>query len=636
MPRYVIIGAGAVGVTLAAEFSRNGRDVVLVGRGRQLELLQAGKVRYVRPDGAWTVDVPAVAGADEIQLTTKDVLVVATKTQDAEAVLGQWAREPVDGGRWRAGEVLPVLTVQNGLDVERSALRRFATVIGSVLWLPSTYVTDGEVLSPGFPAVGVCWIGNHPDTAPSAVTRTIAAELVRSGCEVQLVDDLSRWKAAKLLASSTFALDALYAPGPERDRAARLVQAEAGAVLAEAGLDAADVRSESTVRLDRFATVPIAGYERPGSSTYQSLARGRDVESDFLNGEILLLAGQLGRRAPINAAVLRRVHRAVQEGTAPGSLPVVDLLQVLAGAIVLVDAGTLSVELAGSAPPALLDVRWALGDQDGEKHYLDGHLPGAVFVDLDTELAAPATVRSGRHPLPDVTELQRAARSWGLRNGQAVVVYDNNGGQSAARAWWLLRWAGVSDVRILDGALSAWVATGGSLATGAENPESGDVVLSAGHLPTLDAESVAALPAYGLLIDARAGERYRGEVEPVDSRAGHVPGAISLPTADNLAADRHFRSVAELRDRFAAAAEAAEVGVYCGSGVTAAHEIAALAAAGIDAALFPGSWSAWSGDPTRPVATSPEPAQPVPAELLQSEPVSVLTPAKEFAERTSA
>jgi thiosulfate/3-mercaptopyruvate sulfurtransferase len=136
----------------------------------------------------------------------------------------------------------------------------------------------------------------------------------------------------------------------------------------------------------------------------------------------------------------------------------------------------------------------------------------------------------------------------------------------------------------------------------------GDVVLDGGHLPVLDADAAAALARTGRLLDARAGERYRGEVEPVDPRAGHVPGAASAPTTDNLAADGRFRDAAALRARFAAlgADGAVPVGVYCGSGVTAAHEIAALAVAGVPAALYPGSWSAWSNDPARPVATGPE------------------------------
>jgi thiosulfate/3-mercaptopyruvate sulfurtransferase len=601
----VIIGAGAVGVTLAVELQASGREVVLVGRGRQLELLRAGQVNYLRPADTTTVEVPTAAGPDEIKLARKDILILATKTQDADGVLARWAREPVEGGRWRAGEVLPVFTPQNGLDAERSALRRFATVVGSVLAVPSTYITDGEILAP---APGLFWLGTYPDAAPSAAAQTIAEDLIQAGFEVQVVADLSRWKTWKLLTSTTFVLDALYPAGPERDRAAKLVRAETLDILAAAGLHPANPTTESEIRLDLLAGQPVDVKVRPGSSTFQSLARGRDVETDYLNGEVALLARELRRSAPINEALLARVHRAVHEGTAPGSLPLSDLAQVLASATVLIDAGTLKAELAGSQPPALLDVRWALGDPDGEKHYLDGHLPDAVYVDLDRELAAPPSTESGRHPLPDIADLRQAARSWGLRHGQSVVVYDNNGGLSSARAWWLLRWAGVTGVRILDGGLAAWTASGADLVPGPYKAEPGDVELTAGHLPVLDADTAATLPGRGVLLDARAGERYRGEVEPIDSRAGHVPGAISRPTGDNLDADGRFRSVDELRERFADVSGVTEVGVYCGSGVTAAHEIAALQVAGIDAALFAASWSAWSGDPARPVATGPEPS----------------------------
>ncbi|WP_203722550.1 sulfurtransferase [Paractinoplanes abujensis] len=257
--------------------------------------------------------------------------------------------------------------------------------------------------------------------------------------------------------------------------------------------------------------------------------------------------------------------------------------------------------VAQPEPPLLLDVRWALGDPDGRAHYREGHLPGAVFVDLDTELAGPHAPGAGRHPLPPIDRLQAAARGWGLTRGRSVVVYDNTGGLAAARAWWLLRWAGVPDVRLLDGGLAAWRAAGHTEATGDARPRAlGDVVLRAGHLPTITADEAAGLPSRGTLLDARAGERYRGEVEPIDPRAGHIPGAVSAPTTGNLGADQLFRPAAELRERFADVT--GPVGVYCGSGVTAAHEIVALAVAGIDAALYPGSWSAWSSDPSRPVA----------------------------------
>ena len=258
---------------------------------------------------------------------------------------------------------------------------------------------------------------------------------------------------------------------------------------------------------------------------------------------------------------------------------------------------------AGSA--VVLDVRWALGDPHGREHYLDGHIPGAVYVDLDTELAAPAAPADGRHPLPAIDDLQAAARRWGIRADSSVVIYDNGGAMAAARAWWLLRWAGLSDVRLLDGGLGAWTADGGAIETGEVAAAAGDVELSAGALPVLDADAAGALAGTGLLLDARAGERYRGEVEPIDPRAGHIPGAVSAPTGENLGPDGRFRSAEELRARFAAlgAVEGRPVGSYCGSGVTAAHQAAALAIAGFDSVLYPGSWSQWSHDPDRPVAT---------------------------------
>jgi thiosulfate/3-mercaptopyruvate sulfurtransferase len=276
-------------------------------------------------------------------------------------------------------------------------------------------------------------------------------------------------------------------------------------------------------------------------------------------------------------------------------------------AAVLIEAEQLAALLAGEdAAPVLLDVRWTLGRTDGRERYLAGHLPGAVYVDLETELAAPATPADGRHPLPDVAVLQAAARRWGVRAGWAVVAYDASGGTSAARAWWLLRWAGVTGVRLLDGGLGAWRSTGGALETGDVIPAAGDVVLAPGTLATLGADDAAALASTGVLLDARAGERYRGEVEPVDPRAGHIAGAVSAPTAENLDADGRFLGAEALRVRFAALG-GRRVGVYCGSGVTAAHEAAALATLGIDAALYPGSWSQWSADPTRAVITGPDP-----------------------------
>jgi thiosulfate/3-mercaptopyruvate sulfurtransferase len=199
-----------------------------------------------------------------------------------------------------------------------------------------------------------------------------------------------------------------------------------------------------------------------------------------------------------------------------------------------------------------------------------------------------------------------------VRDGEAVVVYDDNGNLSAARAWWLLRWAGVGDVRLLDGGLAAWRSAGLPLMTGDEPAEPvGDVTLTAGRLPSVDPDGVAALLADGaLVLDARAGERYRGEVVSVDPKPGHIPGAVSAPTTENLNPDGTFRSVEELTARFEALGvkPGRPVGVYCGSGVTAAHEIAALAIAGVDdVVLYPGSWSQWATLPDRPIATGADP-----------------------------
>lgn len=270
---------------------------------------------------------------------------------------------------------------------------------------------------------------------------------------------------------------------------------------------------------------------------------------------------------------------------------------------VLVDAREL---LAAAEQPVLLDVRWALGDDRGREKYLAGHLPGAVYVDLETELADPPVPALGRHPLPSIQRLQERARRWGVHADRPVVAYDDSGGPAAARAWWLLRWGGLTDVRLLDGGLRAWIGAGGELEAGDVVPLPGDVVLSGGGMPVADADDAAALPGRGgVLLDARAAERYRGEVEPVDPRAGHVPGATSAPTTGNLTGAGTFLPAAALAERFAALGvrPGADVGVYCGSGVTAAHEVAALAVAGIEAALWPGSWSQWSADPDRPVAT---------------------------------
>ncbi len=272
---------------------------------------------------------------------------------------------------------------------------------------------------------------------------------------------------------------------------------------------------------------------------------------------------------------------------------------------VLVAAADLAKDLTGPRPPRLLDVRWSLAQPDGSAEHAAGHLPGAVYVDLDTELAQIGDPRDGRHPLPAPADFQSAARRWGLGQDDAVVVYDAGHGFGAARAWWLLRHAGLTDVRILDGGLAAWTEAGCPLEVGEVEPEVGDIELGWGAMPVIDADGAAGWADGGVLLDARAGERYRGEVEPMDPVAGHVPGAVNAPTTDNVGAHGLFLDGAALAARFARLGidNSTRVAVYCGSGVTAAHEIAALEIAGIAAALYPGSWSEWSHQPHRPVAT---------------------------------
>lgn len=284
---------------------------------------------------------------------------------------------------------------------------------------------------------------------------------------------------------------------------------------------------------------------------------------------------------------------------------------------VLISPAALTARIDRGDAPRLLDVRWSLARPDGKTDYLDGHIPGAVYVDLDTELAGHGAPQDGRHPLPDIQDLQAAARRWGLNPGDSVVVYDDGPSLAAARAWWLLRWAGLSDVNILNGGYRGWLAAGGRVSTADESPAAGSVTLSPGHLPVIDIDEAAAWPGSGVLLDARAGDRYRGETEPVDPVAGHIPGAVSAPTTANVDATGRFLSPAALAARFAdlGVAPGARIAVYCGSGVTAAHQIAALAEAGIDAALFPGSWSAWSNHPDRPVAVGAEPGTPQGAHL---------------------
>ncbi|MEU5561698.1 sulfurtransferase [Micromonospora musae] len=272
----------------------------------------------------------------------------------------------------------------------------------------------------------------------------------------------------------------------------------------------------------------------------------------------------------------------------------------------LVEPERLAAELDSADPPTVLDIRWRLTGPPGRDDYAVGHLPGAVFVDLDTELCG-APGAAGRHPLPDPAALQAALRAAGVRAGHPVVVYDGGDGMAAARAWWTLRWAGHEPVRLLHGGYPAWRAAGLPVSAEVPAPVPGDVRVRPGALPVLDAGEAARLAAAegAVLIDVRAAPRYRGEAEPIDPVAGHVPGAVNVPAPEYVTNGR-FPAAEALRDRFATVgvAEGTAVGAYCGSGVTAAQAVLALHLAGRpDVALYVGSWSNWVANPERPVAT---------------------------------
>jgi thiosulfate/3-mercaptopyruvate sulfurtransferase len=286
----------------------------------------------------------------------------------------------------------------------------------------------------------------------------------------------------------------------------------------------------------------------------------------------------------------------------------------------LISAGELAPMVAAGRPVTLLDVRWRLGGPPGRELYAAGHIPGAVFVDLDRDLAAPPGV-GGRHPMPAAADFEAAMRRVGVRDSRPVVVYDDADSTAAARAWWLLRYFGHQPVAVLDGGFRAWTAAGGpveegpgeaavdSVAGPAGRAAPGDFRARPGQLGLLGADAAAALGRDGVLLDARSAERYRGEAEHVDPVAGHIPGAVSAPTAANVNPDGTFRSATDLGMRFRSLGAAGDrpVAAYCGSGVTAAHEVLALTLAGIPAGLYVGSWSDWITDPARPVAKGPTP-----------------------------
>lgn len=255
----------------------------------------------------------------------------------------------------------------------------------------------------------------------------------------------------------------------------------------------------------------------------------------------------------------------------------------------------------------LWDVRWSATDQaQNHESYRQGHLPGAVYVSMTSHLAGHGSPALGRHPLPDPASFTDSVRMLGVNDADVVVVYDAVASAAAARAWWLLRYAGMTNVYVLDGGLDAWRSADLPLQAGEVLPRIGSAYLSWGKMPIVETQQI---PGFvhegGVLLDARAHERYTGEHEPIDPVGGHIPAAISAPGADLTDETGKFYSAQTLREYFAqhGASPQESVTAYCGSGVTASKTVLGLALAGVDGALYPGSWSAWSSRRNRPIAT---------------------------------
>jgi thiosulfate/3-mercaptopyruvate sulfurtransferase len=273
----------------------------------------------------------------------------------------------------------------------------------------------------------------------------------------------------------------------------------------------------------------------------------------------------------------------------------------------LISPENLHAWLDGDRPPTVLDVRWRLGGPSGHSDYAAGHIPGAVFLDLDADICGTPGP-GGRHPLPDPRHLRAALRRAGVDHGEPVVTYDGGDHVAAARTWWTLRWAGLADVRVLDGGFRVWSAAGLPVSTATPVRRPGNVTVHPGGMPVLDPAGAAALAAEGRLVDVRTPERYRGESEPIDPVAGHIPGAANLPGVET-GPDGRFTAVEQLRHRYAGAGLTLgrPVGAYCGSGVTAARTVLGMTLAGLDPVLYVGSWSEWITDPSRPVVVGPPP-----------------------------
>jgi 2-dehydropantoate 2-reductase len=340
--RYIVIGAGAVGGGIGALLTEAGRDVVLVARGGHLAALQRDGLRLATPSGERTLRIPAVGGPDAVQLTPDDVLVLAVKSQNTQDMLAAWSQRPVAGAAV-AGDVLPVVCAQNGVENERAALRLFRHVVGMALWMPATHLEPGKVAIHGAPVPGIMPLGRYPSGTSGTIER-IAADLVAAGFAAPVMPEISRWKYAKLLANLANAIEAVCGAGRDGDlgELRRLAVAEGRAVLAAAGIAVAG-RDELDPVVGRLRVATVPGQEERGSSTWQSLTRAAgSVEVDYLNGEIVLLGRLHDVPTPVNALLQQLADQAAAAGKPPGSRAAAGVLEELSVAASTVGAAPTS------------------------------------------------------------------------------------------------------------------------------------------------------------------------------------------------------------------------------------------------------------------------------------------------------
>jgi 2-dehydropantoate 2-reductase len=338
MTRYLIIGAGAIGGGIGGRLAQAGLDTVLVARGDHLAALQESGIRLRSPESDVTVPVTAVAGPDEVELRDDDVLVVATKTHQAPAALAQWADAPVssaDGTVRTAGEALPVLMALNGVASEEMALRYFDRVYGVCVWMPAVHLEPGEVIIRGVPISGMFHIGRVPasaaDEADAALLARIDTDWTASGFAVTLPEDVMPWKYRKLISNIGNAFQALVGTNGDVGPVVSAAQDEARRVLDAAGIAYTSDEDEKAARDRSFTVAAVPGEPAElGGSTWQSLARGTgNVESDYLNGEIALLAHRHRLEAPVNTRIASLARQAAASGQKPGEVSADDLAQTL-------------------------------------------------------------------------------------------------------------------------------------------------------------------------------------------------------------------------------------------------------------------------------------------------------------------